>query len=390
MRPSNSRTRRWAAPFVAVLVLVAAAPTWCFAQTRAADKVEAPRYKVDPFWPKELPNNWIMGQVGGLTVDAEDHIWVLQRPRSSTPDELWAGAKPPQSACCVQTPAVLELDAAGNVLQAWGGPGYVPEWPKNEHGIWVDKKGNVWIGGNGSTDRHILKFTSDGHLLMQIGHSSDAPRNNQDTTILGAPAGIEVDEAEHEVYIADGYLNNRVVVYDSETGKFKRGWGAYGIGLDKVTNTDNADPEGRTTPSPSSKQFRNPVHCAHLSVDGLVYVCDRSNDRIQVFNKQGVFQKEFAVHPETLGIGSVWTVAFSNDAKQTYLLVADGTNDVVWVLRRDDGTVVSSFGHNGRNAGQFHWVHQAAIDSKGNFYTGEVDTGKRIQKFVLQSATSRK
>ena len=202
-----------------------------------------------------------------------------------------------------------------------------------------------------------------------------------------------MDDAAHEVYIADGYLNNRVVVYDSDTGKFKRGWGGYGIPLSEVANSveqiEAEVPTAGTIPAyapggPPDKQFRSPVHCARLSIDGLVYVCDRQNDRIQVFTKQGKFLKEFFVRPATLGMGSAWTVVFSHDTAQKYLLVVDGENSVVWILRRSDGAVVSSFGHSGRNAGQFHWVHQAVMDSKGNLYTGEVDNGKRLQKFLLQ------
>ncbi len=341
---------------------------------------DPPKYQVDPSWPKQLPNNWIMGQVGGMAVDHQDHIWVLQRPRSLTPDELGAAQTPPRSECCFAAPAVLEFDAAGNLLKSWGGPGYVPDWPASEHGIWVDAHDNVWIGGAGAGDRQVLKFTNDGKLLLEIGHPSTAPENNQDTSILGQPAGIEADEAAHEVYIADGYLNKRVVVFDADTGAFKRGWGAYGMPLSQI---DNAPPAAYDPAAATDKQFRNPVHCAHISADGLVYVCDRSNDRIQVFTKQGKFLREFFVHKSTLGIGSVWNLTFSHDEQQNYLLVADGEDNVIWIVQRSDGAVVSSFGHNGRNAGQFHWVHQSAMDSQGNYYTGEVDTAKRVQKFKL-------
>jgi hypothetical protein len=179
------------------------------------------------------------------------------------------------------------------------------------------------------------------------------------------------------VYIADGYMNRRVIVFDSETGAFKRLWGAYG------NAPKDADPGAYTPGAPPDQQFRNPVHCVHISRDGLVYVCDRSNDRMQVFTKQGKFVKEFVVRPETLGMGSVWQFAFSIDDQQKFLLVADGEDNVIWTLRREDGAVVGQAGHNGRSAGQFHWLHQIASDSEGNLYTGEVDTGKRIQKFVL-------
>ena len=350
-----------------------------------------PQYSVDPDWPKILPNNWIMGQVGGVAVDPQDHIWVLHRPRSLTTDELGAAQIPPRSGCCGNPPALLEFDTAGNLLKSWGGPGFVPDWPTNEHALWVDRGGNVWISGNGVDDRQVLKFTGDGRQLLEIGAKSRAPKNNQDTGLLGRAAAIEVDDDAHEVYIADGYLNNRIVVYDSDTGHFKRGWGAYGRPLSDIANTveqsDEVPAGGRIAPyapgDPPDKQFRSPVHCVRLSVDGLVYACDRHNDRIQVFTKQGRFLREITLRPATLGNGSAWSVAFSHDSAQTYLVVADGENNVVWILRRDDGTEVSSFGHNGRNAGQFHWVHQLAMDSSGDVYTGEVDSGKRMQKFML-------
>jgi hypothetical protein len=343
----------------------------------AAGVPETPKFKVDPSWPKELPNNWIMGQVGGMAVDRHDHIWVLQRPSLDTVDELGAAQTPPWSQCCFAAPPVLVFDTQGNLLQSWGGPGEGFDWPKREHGIYVDRDDNVWISGADPSDRHLLKFKNDGHFLMQIGHPSADPPDNLRTDILGRPAGIEVDSEAHEVYIADGYMNKRVIIYDSDKGTFKRLWGAYG------NPPNDADPGAYNPAAPPDQQFRNPVHCVHISRDGFVYVCDRMNDRMQVFTKQGKFVKEFFVRPQTLGIGSVWQFAFSTDENQNFLLVADGENNVIWTVRRDDGTVVGQTGHNGRNAGQFHWVHQIVSDSQGNLYTGEVDTGKRIQKFVL-------
>lgn len=344
---------------------------------RTAPAQEMPKYKVEASWPKELPNNWILGQVGGMAVDRHDHIWVLQRPGSNTADELGASPATQRSQCCIAAPPVLVFDAQGNLLQSWGGPGEGYNWPILEHGIYVDKDDNVWISGSGITDRHILKFKSNGQLVMQIGHpSADVPDSSR-TDILGRPAGMDVDTEAHEVYIADGYMNKRVVVYDSDSGAFKRLWGAYG----NMPNDSNPGPYNPATPA--DQQFRNPVHCVHISRDGLVYVCDRVNDRLQVFTKQGKFAKEFLVRPQTLGAGSVWQFAFSIDEKQKFLLLADGENNVIWTLRREDGAVLGQTGHNGRNAGQFHWVHQVVSDSQGNLYTGEVDTGKRIQKFVL-------
>jgi hypothetical protein len=337
---------------------------------------EAPTFKVDPSWPKPLPNKWLIGQVGGLAVDQHDNIWVLQRPRTLTVDEAGAAQVPPRSICCFPAPAVLEFDQQGNLLQSWGGPAAGYDWPTNEHGIWVDKQNNVWIGGNGVTDRQVLKFTNHGKFIMQIGHASSDSVDSSRTDILGQPAEIEVDDAAHEVYIADGYGNKRVIVYDSDTGAFKRMWGAYG----HVPN--DADPGPYDPAAPLDPQFRNPVHCVRISHDDLVYVCDRVNDRIQVFTKQGRFVKEFIVKPETLGNGSVWDLNFSHDSQQRYLVVIDGENNVVWTINRENGTIVDKQFRNGRNAGEFHWVHQMGLDSAGNLYTGEVDTSKRLQKFT--------
>jgi hypothetical protein len=347
----------------------------------------APRYQVDPSWPRPLPNNWIMGQVGGMAVDAKDHIWVFQRPRSNTVDELSLAQTPPLAQCCTAAPSVLEFDTAGNLLRSWGGPGYVPNWPATEHGIYADRDGNVWLSGNSaktndtSEDRVILKFTGDGKLLSTIGRPFDGPDNNQDTTFFGRVAAMDADEQASELYVADGYGNRRVVVLDMATGAFKRGWGAYGIPLSEVSN---GPLPAFTIGQPPARQFLGPVHCVKLSRDGFVYVCDRTSNRIQVFRKDGTFVREFLVSPNTLANGSAWTMTFSADPRQRFLLVGDGRNNVIWVLNRDSGQVAGSIGHNGRNAGQFHWVHQVVMDSRGNLYTGEVDTGKRIQKFVLR------
>ena len=336
-----------------------------------------PAYKVDASWPKQLPNNWIMGQVGGIAVDRQDRIWVLQRPGSNTKDDLGAAQNPPAAECCISAPPVLVFDAEGNLLKSWGGPGAGYDWPTTEHSIFVDRSGNVWITGNGAKDRQALKFASDGKFLLEIGHPSAAPMNNADTSILGRPAGIALDEAAHEIYVADGYLNRRVIVFDSETGAFKRMWGAFGK---PPSDAELAPYNPADSPNPL---FRNPVHSVRISQDGLVYVCDRVNDRIQVFTKEGKFEKEFLLRPQTLGNGSAYDLAFSRDAAQKYLLVADGENNVIWTLLRSDGSVQGTTGHAGRNAGQFHHVHAIASDSKGNLYTGEVETGRRVQKFTL-------
>lgn len=336
-----------------------------------------PDYKVVPSWPKVLPNQWLIGQVGGIAVDRYDNVWVLQRPRSLTVDELGAAQVPPRSECCFAAPPVLVFNPEGDLINAWGGDGPGYNWPTVEHGLWIDGDGNVWIGGNGATDRQILKFDANGRFLLQIGKPSSDPLDSMRTDILGQVASLTVDDRANEVYLADGYGNKRVAVYDSRTGDFKRLWGAYG----------NLPVDGTPPPyvpsMPPEPQFRNPVHCVRLSNDGYVYVCDRVNNRVQVFRKDGRFVKEFFVRPATLGNGSVWDLAFSNDRRQRYLLVMDGENNVVWTLDRESGALLDKQFRNGRNAGQFHWLHQAATDSKGNLYTGEVDTSKRVQKFRL-------
>ncbi|WJR81808.1 hypothetical protein [Bradyrhizobium sp. NP1] len=369
------------ARFAKTLALLAA----CIAAVLAphsADAADIPTFQVDPSWPKQLPNNWIIGQVGGITVDWQGHIWVLHRPRSLTEDEKGASLSPPRSKCCVPAPPVLEFDADGNLLRSWGGPGQGYEWVGREHGIEVDERGFVWIGGNADNDNALLKFTLDGKFVMQIGKI--APRtNSNDTTQLGKPAETALDKEANELYVADGYGNRRVIVYDATSGAYKRHWGAYG-------NKPNDDPQSAYDPkAPVQQQFGNPVHCVKLANDGLVYVCDRTQNRIQIFRKDGTFVKEWFFEEATLGNGAVWDLALWPDPKQTYLLSADGENNEIRILKREDGSVVGGFGHNGRNAGQFHWVHAMAIDQKGNVYTGEVDTAKRIQKFRLTSDALR-
>jgi DNA-binding beta-propeller fold protein YncE len=342
--------------------------------------VQAPMFEVDPFWPRPLPNHWVLGSSVGVTVDARDHVFIVHRGAATLNERTEIGlATTPRTAedCCLPAPPILEFDPAGNLVGHWGGPGPGYEWPTSNHGVTVDDKGNVWIGGNGKGDAHVLKFTRDGKLLMQFGHAGKSTGSN-DTENFGQVAKIFVDPKANEAYIADGYGNRRVAVIDADTGKFKRYWGAYGHKPDD-TDLGKYDPE-----APPAPQFRTPVHCAELAHDGLVYVCDRPNDRIQVFQKDGTFVKETFIAKKTLGDGSVWDIAFSKDPQQRYLYLADGKNEKVYNLDRDTLKILTSFGDGGRQPGQFFGVHSIATDSKGNIYTTETYEGKRLQKFVYK------
>jgi DNA-binding beta-propeller fold protein YncE len=351
------------------------------ADAQAKDLVTAPRFEVDPAFPKPLPNHWIMGETIGLGVDSQDHIWIVHRQGALTPAEAGLDQTPPTASCCSAAPPVLAFDTAGNLIAHWGGKGEGYEWPESNHGIFIDHKGMVWIGGNGTNDAHILKFTQDGKFVAQYGHSGKWEGSNS-TENFGRVAKIFVDPKANEAYIADGYRNKRVAVLDADTGKFKRYWGAYGNKPDDTAlpaYTYNPDPN-----APHAQQFRGPVHCADLSNDGLLYVCDRQNDRLQVFTKDGKFVKEAFVATKTLGDGSTWDVAFSKDPEQKYLFLADGKNEKIYVMLRSTLEILTSFGDGGRQPGQWFAVHSIATDSKGNIYTTETYQGRRLQKFTYK------
>jgi hypothetical protein len=365
--------RAFAAAAVAALTLASA--------LAASAGNDAPRYVVDPFWPKDLPDNLLLGQVAGIAVDNEDNIWIVHRPNTLVDDEKGAQKTPPETRCCKPAPSVLQFSPDGKLLRSWGGPGQGYDWPKNEHGIHIDKDGNVWLAGNDKDDHQILKFSPDGKFLMQIGKAGSTGGSNS-TTQLGRPAHMITDDAAGELYVADGYGNRRIIVFDAKTGAYKRHWGAYGT----KTPTDDKLPPYQPGPvSALSKSFSNPVHCVRLSHDDLVYACDRGNDRIQVFKKDGTFVKEFQVEPQTLQNGSVWDLVLSEDPEQRFIFVADGANMQVLTLDRQTGEVLSRFGRPGHMAGNFKWVHNMAIDSKGTIYTAEVGDGRRVQKFMRQN-----
>jgi len=350
------------------LLLLAAACCAVTAQTAA------PRFEVDATWPKPLPNRWILGQVSGIATDRHDRIWVVHRPRTLNERERAAEQNPPQARCCVAAPPVLVFDASGNFLFSWGGAAKGYEWPESEHGIYVDAEDFVWLAGNGKADGQLLKFTTEGKLVLQIGSQGGAADSNS-TARLGSPADVAVDVAAREVFAADGYANRRVVVFDSQTGAYKRHWGAYG---NKPSDAKLPPYDPARPPSP---QFGNPVHCIRLSADGLLYVCDRTNDRVQVFRKDGTFVAEHFFERATRGTGSVYDLVFSPDKAQRYLYMIDGMNGEIRVVERSSMAVLASYGRPGRQAGEFTALHNIAVDRQGNLYTAEVNTGQRVQKF---------
>jgi len=336
---------------------------------------DVPTFTVDPSWPLEMPDKWIMGAVTAVFVDAQDHVWVTHLPETLTPEEISAVQDPPLGTCCVPAPVVIEFDAQGNVVQGWGDPATqdISEFPRNAHGLFIDHNDFVWIG----TFRHhrVMKFTRSGELVMQIGEYEVTGGSN-DESLLGGPSGIWVDPSTNEVFISDGYSNRRVIVFDGETGAYLRHWGAYGERPDD-TYRSNRDPAG-----PAPRQFSTP-HGLIGSNDGLIYVADRRGNRIQVFQQSGDFVTEKIIAPETRSSGSAFVVGLSPDADQEWLYLADGTNHKVWVLRRSDLEVVDEFGRGGRQVGQFLRPHGMSVDSQGNIYVGEASTGRRVQKFTV-------
>ncbi len=361
----------------------------------SAFQAGVPAFQVDPLWPKPLPNHWLLGSVTGVAVDAQDHIWVVHRGYDSMTARTEIGAATtPKTAddCCLPAPQVLEFDAAGSLVSHWGGPGDTFDWPVSPGGIAVDAKGAVWItaagppeipgagnlaAGRGATtpagqgrgaaapakpvDAHVLKFSRAGQFQLQIGKPGH-PGDNESTTGLNRPSGVSASGGE--IYVADGFGNTRVVVFDAATGEHKRHWAA----------TDAA-----AVPI-------NSVSCVKVAKDGTVYVCDRGHDRVAAFDRNGTPLKSGIVSAATKGTGSVWDLAFSSDPEQRYVYVADGHDQKIFILRRDTLETVGSFGDGGRYPGTFYGVGSIAVDSKGNIYTGESLEGKRVQKFLPKGA----
>ncbi len=347
----------------------------------AAAEIAAPEYKIDPFWPKALPNTWTMGVLAGVVADKADNMWIIHRPKTVEGYLLGGAQTPPTAACCMPAPPVLAFNQTGDVVKSWGGKGEGYEWPTSEHGIAIDPKGNVWIGGNATrasqdgspADGQILKFTADGKFLLQIGHAGPS-KGSLDTTQLSGVSDVAFDEKSNEVFVADGYGNHRIIVFDMDTGKFKRMWGAYG-----KPPTDLQTPPPKPGDAPAT-QFRL-VHCVKTSADGMVYVCDRNNNRMQVFKKDGTFVAEYFYARDTRSPsgGTVGHIGLWPDKTQSLLALADIGNFAVRIVRRDNGQEVSVMGRAGPYAGQLHRIHQVTFDSQGNLYTAEME---RVQKFV--------
>jgi hypothetical protein len=395
----------YAAALVLGAVLALAAGTTPQAQVipgQAVDESGAPQYRVDPFWPKPLPNRWSMQQVTGISVDTMDHVWFLNRPSAPEQDEIGGDGTPSPVLCCVRGPELIELDQQGNVLNAWGGR-QTAKWPLNSQTVIADSKGNIWISGTNAQDS-IIKYTRDGKLLWDFDHRPPAeagmmPENNQETSFLVNKGRFQLDEMANELYIIQ---QKRVLVYDASTGAYKRGWGGHGMPLSEITNDPIPGYKWTGGPPPDEKNFVPELHFIEISRDRRVYIGERGANRIQVFTTEGKWLQDIMVSPNTPArgcggvaqvkgspCGTTYKLAISRDQQQKYLFVADGHNFVIWMLDRQSGKTLGYFGGNGRLAGQLHFPNAVATDSRGNVYTGEVDTGKRIQKFAPVMAARR-
>ena len=337
-----------------------------------------PVFQVDPLWPQALPEDWMFGNVVGVAVDSQDNVWVAHRPRSQNGSE--------------GTPPVLAFDPAGNVIKSWGGRDAIPEWGTQEHGLYIDYQDNVWVGFGGglpydintpeTTDNaNFLKLSPDGELLLAVGEFGMGTEGSNSTMYLGQPTDVYVDPETDEAFIADGYTNRRVIVVDANTGEYKRHWGGYGNPPDDTPPQTMAS--RRDADSEQPQQFNTP-HCLAGADDGLLYVCDRGNQRIQIFQRDGTFVSDaFVKTADDPGPGEApQDIDFSRDPDQRLLFVIGGGR--VYAIDRETMEVTVVFGRRGRQPGQFLSAHSATLDSSGNLYVTETTVGSRIQKFVRQ------
>ncbi|MBV9505095.1 MAG: hypothetical protein JO323_08845 [Acidobacteriia bacterium] len=333
-----------------------------------------PIYEVDHAWPK-VPPRWKLGDASSVAIDAQDNVWVLHRPRTLKPDQA-AMAAPP----------VIVFDTAGNYIKAWGGAGNGYEWPEREHGIHIDSKGFVWLGGNSCptnglpglkpvADDQLLKFTQDGKFVMQIGHSNQS-KGNADTLNLHRPADAWVYPPTNEIFVADGYGNHRVVVFDADSGKFKRMWGAFGNRPVDDDHCQIVTPSSFADPGP--QQF-SVVHAIRVAKDGTVYVADREYRRVQMFSKDGKFLKQLV----RTDIAFARDLALSADPGQRFLYVGGGNS--IFIV--DPKTL--QIAGNIQPTGIIGAGHQIAVDSKGNIYIAQTTAGLQKLTFKGMSPASR-
>jgi DNA-binding beta-propeller fold protein YncE len=378
---------------LAVTRLALAEPALVDVKTQQFTDRAIPRFHADAAWPT-LPDGLIFGQVPGLAVDGDDNVWILQRPNSLTFSDTGLAKDPPEAVCCRPAPHVLKFAGDGTLLDSWGGASLAPQrdgmtqWPANVHGLFVGEDDSVWIGGNGDGDHVVLKFTADGEFLAQYGRRG-ATGGNFDRQTLGGPADIAWDPAVGEVLIADGYINKRIIGFDGD-GEFTRFWGAYGTSPDAQTREGAFDQSQASSNTdggadPTAGTFGDIVHCVVRGPDERIYVCDRRNNRIQVFEDAGADAVELVANiplaPDTGGTRTASDIAFSPDAR--FMYVADMMNGQVWILDAESYEKLGAIGRNGRYPGQFTWLHSVDVDSAGNVYTTEVGTGWRVQKFVF-------
>jgi DNA-binding beta-propeller fold protein YncE len=379
----HAHARSTVLALAAAMALSAHIPAAAQVPAASAQTRMIPHFEVDPSWPT-LPSKWVWGQVSSVSIDSQGHAWILQRPSSVRNDQKDKAAPP-----------VLEFDEAGTFIQGWGGPGQGYDWPETEHGVYADPKGFIWLGGNGKTDHHLVKFTRDGKFVMQIGHKGQS-KGNTDTENVNQAADTFMYAPTNELFVADGYGNRRVIVFDAGTGAFKRMWGAFGnppldgaAAASKVAEGDRIPARELTEKDPGPSQFVQPVHAVRVSNDGLVYVSDRGGKRVQVFTLDGKFvtQRFIDRYCEAPHCGNGQTVAstaFSHDPEQQFLYVASRSPARLWILDRKTLEPLDSFGRNGVAPGEFYVMHHMNVDAKGNLYVTEVQDGKRIQKFVFK------
>ena len=359
--------------FVAVVMSLVILAGVDYQQEASAQSVDViPTFRVDPDWP-QVPEQYKLGDVSSVAIDAEGNAWLLHRPRTLPPEDAQMAA-----------PAVIGFDSEGKFLRAWGGDGEGYEWPQREHGLHIDYQGHVWLGGNNCPARNLpglepvfddqlLKFTLDGEFVMQIGRANMS-RGNADTENLHEPADAFVHPPTNEIFVADGYGNHRVAVYDADSGEFKRMWGAFSNA--PVDKDDCPNVPVDVHPGPGPQQF-SIVHAIRVSNDGMVYVADRENRRVQVFTLAGEFVDQIVWHDEPFARN----LALSPDPEQQFLYVGGGNG--IKVLDRRTLDVLTTI----EGDGVIGPGHQIRTDSEGNLYIAA--TGSGYQRLLFTGLVPR-